>query len=200
MRNRIVMLKHEAKPFNDRAGDALAKRGYRIDWRTPFDDGKPLGDPDNDIAGTIVYGGPYCVADATKTPFMQDELRWMEACMNADVPVLGFCQGAQMIAHILGANVGPGHHGQYEFGYYPIFPTDHGRGFIPDDLYVAQAHFHTFEIPRGAVHLARSALYENQAFSYGKNVFGLQFHAEITIAGFNRWQDEHWGDEYFGKP
>lgn len=199
MRDRIVMLKHEVEPFNDRAGDALAKRGYIIDWRTPFDDGKPIGALDDDVAGTIVYGGPYRVADAPSLPFYRDELRWMEDCMKADVPVLGFCQGAQMIAHILGAAVGPAAHGHYEFGYYPVFPTAQGMAFIPAGLHVAQAHFHTFDIPRGAVHLARSALFENQAFSYGDNVFGLQFHAEITRDGFSRWQDEHWG-EYYGKP
>lgn len=199
MRNRVVMLKHEVAPFNDRAGDALAKHGYVIDWRTPFNDGKPIGALDDDVAGTIVYGGPYCVDDAPSFPFMRDELRWMEDCMNAGIPVLGFCQGAQMIAHILGAAVGPAEHGQYEFGYYPLFPTKQGSAFVPDGLYVAQAHFHTFDIPRDAIHLAKSNLYENQAFSYGENVVGLQFHAEITRAGFKRWQDEHWG-EYFGKP
>ena len=200
MRNRIVMLKHETAPFNDRAGDELERRGYKIDWRTPFDDGKPLGNISDDVAGTLIYGGPYCITDVPHMAFMQDELRWIENCMKANVPVLGFCQGAQMIAHILGAAVGPGTNGQYEFGYYPLSPTKQGQGFIPEGLYVTQAHFHTFDIPTGATHLARSALYENQAFSYGTSIFGFQFHAEITPAGFARWQDEHWGDNYFGKP
>ena len=42
--------------------------------------------------------------------------------------------------------------------------------------------------PKGAVHLARSKGFENQAFQYGKNVFGLQYHPECTIEGFRRWQ------------
>ena len=196
----IVMLKHESAPFNDRAGDELTRLGYQIEWRTPFADGRPLGLPDEAVAGTIIYGGPYCVADAPDLPFLADEMRWIEACMATDMPVIGFCQGAQMIAAIAGAWVGLGDHDQHEFGYYPIYPTAQAGNFLTAPLHVTQAHFHTFGIPSGATHLARSDLYENQAFLLGNRIYGFQFHAEITIQGFQRWQDEFWGDDFYGQP
>ena len=59
---------------------------------------------------------------------------------------------------------------------------------MPGPLHLFQAHFHTFDLPKGAVHLAQSDAFPNQAFRLGKNVYGVQFHAEVTIEGFQRWQ------------
>ena len=55
-------------------------------------------------------------------------------------------------------------------------------------MWATQSHFHTFGIPAGAVHLASSELFPNQAFRHGERVYALQFHAEVTIEGFRRWQ------------
>ena len=57
---------------------------------------------------------------------------------------------------------------------------------------VTQAHFHTFDLPDGAVRLAGNANYENQAFRWGDKVYGLQFHPEVTIEGFRHWQCQKW--------
>ena len=55
---------------------------------------------------------------------------------------------------------------------------------------MTQAHFHTFAIPDSAERLASSELFENQAFRYGRNVYGLQFHPEVTVETFSKWQSE----------
>ena len=55
-------------------------------------------------------------------------------------------------------------------------------------MHVAQSHFHTFGLPAGARHLAGSDSFANQAFRYGAKVYALQFHPEVTIEGFRRWQ------------
>ena len=68
-------------------------------------------------------------------------------------------------------------------------PTEAGRAHFPASLVVSQSHYHEFQIPETAQHLARSEMYENQAFSYGDKVFGFQFHPEVTRRGFRRWQD-----------
>ena len=200
MSHRIVLVTHNRTRKDDRAADQLAALGYTLDWKTPSD-GDALGEFTDDVAGTVVYGGKYCVSDIPALPFMQQEIRWLEACMKAGVPVLGACQGAQMIAHILGADVGPNPDAGYEFGYYRITPTSDGKGFLPaEGLHVTQAHFHEFQLPAGAVHLARSEQFENQAFRYASNVYGFQFHAEVTRTQFERWQNGSWGQEMYNMP
>ena len=107
-------------------------------------------------------------------------------------------QGAQSIAHVLGARCGPKQGEPHEFGYYPIRPTEAGKRFFPEELHVCQSHFHEFAIPDGAERLASSVVFPNQAMRYGATTFGFQFHPEVTRAGFRRWQDRDWAA--FGKP
>jgi GMP synthase (glutamine-hydrolysing) len=191
MRQRIVLIAH-AKPLNDdRASDQVARLGYEPDWRVPCE-GDALGPVSDDVAGTIVFGGKYCISDIPELPFMQAEIDWIEACLAAGLPMLGICQGAQMIAHALGAAVGPGPGDLHEFGFYEVSPTPEGRDFLPRPMHMTQAHFHTFDIPQGAVHLAGSTLYPNQAFRWGDKVYGMQFHPEVTPQGFARWQQQDW--------
>ena len=203
MAQRVVLITHSRDEHiarDDRASDQLKQLGFELDWRLPCE-GDALDVVTDDVAGTVVYGGKYCVADLPELAFLRAEIEWLEACMKAGLPVLGACQGAQMIAHILGAAVGPKDGAGYEFGYYHVTPTDSGRGFIPEEgLHLTQAHFHEFQIPVGAVHLARSERYDNQAFRYGDNVYGFQFHAEVTRPQFTRWQNGSWGQQMFDQP
>lgn len=188
MTKRIVLVTHATPSRDDRASDHLARLGYELDWRTPCD-GDKMGLPDASVAGTIVYGGMYCISEVPDRPFLQDEIIWLRACMDRGLPTLGICQGAQMIAHILGAEVGPPDQPRHEFGYYQVTPTREGQDFLPQPLHMAQHHFHEFQIPDGAVRLAGSDLYDNQAFRWGERVYGVQFHPEVTPKGFTRWQD-----------
>ena len=118
--------------------------------------------------------------------------------MRRELPTLGICQGAQQIAHLLGAECGPREGEPHEFGYYPIRPTEAGRALFPDPLIVAQSHYHEFGLPEGAELLATSELFPRQAFRYGERTYGFQFHAEVTRAGFTRWQSQL--AHHYGKP
>lgn len=188
MRNRVVLIRHGDDPPDDRVFTYLVTRGFTPDLRKPFA-GQALGDVGEDVAGTVIYGCPYNVFDVDEHPFLREEYRWIEACLGADVPMLGICQGAQQIAYHLGARVGPKPDGVCEFGYYPLYPTAEARDFMPGPMRVTQSHFHGFDLPAGGERLASSDRFENQAFRYGRNAYGFQFHAEVTIEGFRRWQN-----------
>ena len=191
MTKRVVLIKHEDSPRDDRASTWLAEQGFELDWRSPYA-GDGLDAPDDSVAGTILYGGPQGIPEREDHPFLADEVRWVERCIAKDIPALGLCLGGQIIAHALGAEVGPGRKGFHEFGYYRISPTKAGRSFLPSEIYVTQAHFHEFDVPAGAVLLAYSELYGRQAFRYGDTTYAFQFHPEVTLAGFRRWQDADW--------
>ncbi|MEX0302050.1 MAG: glutamine amidotransferase [Leisingera sp.] len=194
---RVQLVRHGDEPADDRVVSWLTAAGYEIDSRKPFA-GDLLGDPGDYLAGTVIYGGLYNVYETGKHPFLREEYRWIEACLDADVPMLGICQGAQMIAYHLGAWAGPREDETFEFGYYPIEPSGDASGFLDARLWFTQAHFHTFDLPEGAVRLAGNGNYKNQAFRWGEKVFGFQFHPEVTIEGFRRWQKQKWN--VYGRP
>lgn len=193
----LVLVRHGDDPPDDRAVTFAVTRGFTPLILRPFR-GEALPASAMGIAGSVIYGGPFNVFEEDRHPFLNAEADWIRACMAEDVPLLGICQGAQQIARVMGAHVGPPESGVHEFGYYPVSPTPEGRDFLPETLHMAQAHFHTFALPQGAVHLASSPLYPNQAFRIGARTFGLQFHAECTIEGFRRWQSRPWAA--YGKP
>lgn len=197
MKRDLVLVRHGDDPPDDRVVTFAVEHGFNPVLRKPFK-GDALGDPGPEVAGTVIYGGPFNVFDEHLHPFLRDEARWIKGCMDCGVPILGLCQGAQQIARLLGAEVGPMPGEPHEFGYYPILPTDQADDFLPGPLHMVQAHFHTFAIPEGAVHLATSPLFANQAFRFGENVYGFQFHPEVTIEGFRRWQNRPWAA--WGKP
>jgi len=60
-------------------------------------------------------------------------------------------------------------------------------GPAPTPLPCVHWHGDTFSLPPGAVHLARSDAYENQAFRVGTRAYGLQFHVEVTGALVAHW-------------
>ena len=115
------------------------------------------------------------------------------AAIDEAVPILGVCLGAQLIANTLGTVV---YHGRVkEIGWSPVSITPHGQldsllGYLPETATVFQWHGDGFDLPAGAIRLASSVNYENQAFRLGRNIYGLQFHLEVTPRMVARWVDE----------
>lgn len=186
---RVVLVSHHDEVRNNRVLDFFRANGVPADIRRPFK-GDALGSPDGSVIASVVFGGPFNVFDETQYPFLHDEHAWIEACMKRDIPLLGICQGAQSIARVLGAAVGPKPDGSCEFGYYDIMSTPAGQPFFPERLVVTQAHYHEFAVPGGAELLATGRAFCQQAFRYGRNTFAFQFHADVTKAEFRRWQVE----------
>ncbi len=143
----------------------MAARGYAFE-RIALWDGDALPDPAS-LDLLVIMGGPMNVDEESAYPWLQAEKRWLQSVLAGDVRVLGVCLGAQLIARALGARVfrGP----VQEVGWFPV-------------TRVAGVRHHTFELPAGAVHLASSALYAQQAFAVGDRVVGLQCHLETTPA------------------
>lgn len=199
MDKRLLCIRHGDGPMDDRITTWCGANAVRLDVRRPWQ-GDTAGEVTEDLAGVVVYGGNYNAYDTDLHPFLNDEYRMIDAAMRADIPLLGLCQGAQMIAHHMGAWAGAPAHGNHEFGWYKVTPTDAGRDVFATAMHFTQAHFHTFDLPSGARHLARSALFENQAFAVGDRVMGFQFHPEQTVTGFMRWQDRGEGWGRYGEP
>ena len=123
------------------------------------------------------------VNDEADYPWLAAEKRFIGEAVRAGKSVLGVCLGAQFIASAMGAPVYPNH--TREIGWFPIEAVPHSEpGAFPFPAASIAFHWHgeTFDLPPGAIHLARSAACENQAFQLGPCVIGLQFHLETTPA------------------
>jgi GMP synthase (glutamine-hydrolysing) len=145
----------------------------------------------------VILGGPISVNDAAMFPFIEAEINLLKQRIAADKPTLGICLGAQLIAHALGASVYPGE--AKEIGWYDLLLTTAGEQSALRYLnaeHCSMLHWHgeTFDLPDGAVLLASSEAYKNQAFSYGDKVLALQFHPEITQRSMEKWFIGHVGE------
>jgi len=170
------------------------------DYRTEYleagvDDLRTINPTPSDLL--IILGGPIGADEEGLYPFLKDELHLLDHALSQSVPILGICLGAQLIARALGAPIKS--MPEKEIGFGPIQLSDAGRagslGLIEDaGGHVLHWHGDTFDLPRGAEHLASSPLATNQAFSFEQNVLALQFHLEMDPAKFERWLIGHTGE------
>lgn len=181
----ILMIVHQESSDPGRIGEMLRARSYRLDIRRPCL-GQELPATMRDHAGCVVFGGPMSAND-DQLDFIRKELDFIPRAIASGKPYLGVCLGAQLMARAGGAKVGPHPDGWHEIGYYPVKATSKGRDLFPAALHIFQWHGEGFDLPRGAVRLASTGWFPNQAMRVGDNAFGLQFHPEVTGAMMQRW-------------
>lgn len=129
----------------------------------------------------VVMGGPMSVNDEEQYPWLVAEKQFIRTAIAAGTPVLGICLGAQLIASALGTRIYPNK--VKEIGWLPVqgISTDDASIFrFPAVETVFHWHGETFDLPPGAIRIAKSEACDNQAFQVGKSVIGLQFHLETT--------------------
>ncbi|TCT10563.1 GMP synthase (glutamine-hydrolysing) [Tepidamorphus gemmatus] len=180
----ILIVLHQETSTPGRIGQILAARGYALDIRRPVL-GDPLPETMDGHAGAIIFGGPMSAND--DLDYIRREIDWINIPLKEQAPFLGICLGAQQMVRTLGGKVEPHRDGCAEVGYYPIYPTPEGRSLGPWPHMVYQWHREGFEVPRGARLLATGDMFRNQAIAVGPCAYGIQFHAELTLAMMHRW-------------
>jgi GMP synthase-like glutamine amidotransferase len=136
-----------------------------------------------DMDWLIIMGGPMGVYEEDKFPWLKAEKNFIKKAIENNKVILGICLGAQLIAEALGAKVFANKY--KEIGWFNIKATEEAKknalfDFFPEETVVFHWHGDTFDLPRGAVHIAESEVCKNQAFIYNQQVIGLQFHIEMT--------------------
>jgi GMP synthase-like glutamine amidotransferase len=159
----------------------LTERGANIRY-TRFFERNPLPDL-GAVDLLVVMGGPMSVNDEANFPWLKLEKQTIREAVARDIRVLGVCLGAQLIANALKSRVYP--NPVKEIGWFPIQGVHEGEDTFrfPSQCTVLHWHAETFDLPGGAVKLARSLGCENQAFQLKRHVIGLQFHLEMTTDG-----------------
>ncbi len=187
--SRILVFQHVAAEPLGTLDPLIRRRGHRIRFvnfeRQP--DARPSMDR---YRGLVVLGGPMNVDEQASRPHLRTELEVIGQALEQGKPVLGICLGAQLLAHALGAPVlrNP----RPEIGWYELESNAAGQADpvvsgLGARSPVFQWHSRTFAMPHGAEHLASTRDCAHQAFRYGGNAYGFQFHPEVDQALIERW-------------
>ena len=148
----------------------------------------------DDFTHLVILGGPMNVNEEDRYPFLKDEDLFIKEAIQRGKRILGICLGAQLIAKVLGAKVFKAP--VKEIGWYDVSLTRIGSidplfSQLPKTFSVFQWHEDTFEIPHNAILIATSSPVPYQAFRYGENTYGLQFHLEVTEEMIQEWMENY---------
>lgn len=148
--------------------------------------GQPLP-AHSEVAGAVVMGGPMNVDQLDRFPALAAEREWLAEAVHRDLPVLGICLGAQLLARALGAEVRPGEGKEVGFAPVEVFDAEDPvlGGFAPG-AEVLHWHGDVLDLPAGATRLASSSQTANQAFRLG-SAWGVLFHPEADFALLEAW-------------
>jgi GMP synthase-like glutamine amidotransferase len=185
---RALVLQHIACEPPGVYAEVMQERG----WRTMTCEVDEVGEVPalRTFDAIVAMGGPMSVNDEVELPWLTAEKGLIAAAVADGVPYFGTCLGVQLLASSLGAKVYAG--ARPEVGILPVELTDEGRvdpvlGDLDGELLTLQWHGDTFDLPVGAVRLASSSAYQNQAFRYGSSAYGVQFHVEVSAEMAEEW-------------
>ena len=182
----LLVIRHAPWEGPHRIGDAFADVPCQV---VDVLEGDRLPDPAT-VAGAVVMGGPMSISDTSRHPDLARERAWIERALSQELPLLGVCLGSQLIADVLGAPVAPAP--GPEIGWAPVTVVVDDDPLVgPLAPHTAVLHWHgeQFDVPPGAMLLARSEQTACQAFRHG-SAWGLLFHAEADAALVERWLAE----------
>ncbi len=189
----ILFIKHVDIEGPETLGAFFEKKGYSLSVVALHRrDILPIGF--KDVDAVISLGGPMNVYEEAAYPFLRDENLFIQKVLKMNIPFLGICLGAQLLAKAAGGSVvgAP----EEEIGWSDITLTPKGLGDplfrgLPRVMEVYQWHGDMCRIPLGGLHLAASKKCLAQAFRVGEKAYGLQFHAEITDKSIDEWSKDY---------
>lgn len=175
---RIHYLQHVSHEGLGYIGEWAEQNNHQV-TSTKLYEGEPFPEM-SDFDLLIVMGGPMSVHDDDKIPWLQDEKSFVVHAIADGKKVLGICLGAQLVAHLLSAEIKKSPH--TEIGWFPVKKTSQHSMFtnLPDEFIAFHWHGEMFDIPAGAERIFGSEGCDNQGFIYYDEIVGFQFHFEAT--------------------
>ncbi len=192
---RALAIVHETDTGPGVFAEAALARGVTIDRWLISHEAAPPADP-NRYDAVMVFGGSQNADQVAQHRWLETEHAVLERLLEREVPVLGVCLGAQLLAQAAGGTVRPAT--RPEIGWREVRITDEAQddpvlGALGPSFSALEWHSYEFLLPPGATALARSEACL-QACRIGERAWGIQFHAEVTLADYESWID-HYRDD-----
>ncbi len=151
-----------------------------------IDEGAKLPKEARSYAGLVFMGGPMSANDPL--PWVPKVLDLMRNAVRNDIPLLGHCLGAQLMARALGGEVRSSTCREIGWGEVQVQDNAVASEWFGDLAGFDAFHWHgeTFSIPPGGTRVLSNTLCANQAFALGKHI-GLQCHLEMTEELVRLW-------------
>ncbi|OGX39098.1 MAG: hypothetical protein A3G91_05685 [Omnitrophica WOR_2 bacterium RIFCSPLOWO2_12_FULL_50_9] len=189
----IIFVKNISLEGPETLGIFFQRKGYQT-REIDLQRGDPLPAGFKDVEALVVLGGPMNVYEEDKYPYLKEEDALIKSALAQEIPYMGICLGAQLLAKACGARVGRSP--QEEIGFSTIRLTKGGKTDplfkgLEEEVGVFQWHGDMFEIPEGCQLLASSEGCPHQAFRAGPCAYGLQFHVEVTDKSIREWMDAY---------
>src|SRR6185369_13447209 len=195
MSRKVLAFRHVPFEHSGLIGEALESHDIVCEYADLYRD--RVRPKIRDADALLIMGGPMSAND--DLPYIRQELDLIGDAVSLGKPILGVCLGAQLIAKALGARVYA--NDVKEIGWYPVYWTpaasrDPLLSGLDNPETVFHWHGETFDLPSGAELLAYSDACRHQAYRVEKNIYGLQFHLEVTPEMIADWcsQDANYGD------
>ena len=177
--------------FTGHAGTVLRAAGAELDERRLMD-GEPLP-AQEEVDAIVALGGDQSVRDVASDPLLTAEAALLRDAVEAGVPVLGVCLGAQLLAHALGGSVDRLPKRMVEWAPVTVLEAAAGDpvfGALPEGAMALHWNEDGFEPPPGAVETLARVGAGAEAFRYGDRAWGVQFHPEVDAPGLEGWYAE----------
>lgn len=185
---RVLAIVHQTDAGPGVFADAIRDAGAElVAWLLPQAE-RPPGDPLSYDA-VLSFGGAMHPDQEGEHPWLAREKSLLADLLEHEVPLLGVCLGAELLAEAAGA---PARRSQVpEVGWYEVQTTAHaGRdpllGPLAPRFEALEWHGYEVPLPARATPLAHSAACL-QAYRVGPSTWGIQFHAEVTLGDFESW-------------
>jgi GMP synthase-like glutamine amidotransferase len=179
---------HGSEARTELFAPVVQERGHELyEWSVAW--GSPPPRPLDDFGAVLVFGGAMHADQDEQHPWLRDETMLLQELLDRHVPMLGVCLGAQLLARAAHAPVWALEEpeiGWYEVELTPEAAEDPVLGTLPERFDAFEWHYYTYDMPAGAVELARSASC-TQAFRLGECVWGVQFHPEVIEEQVHGW-------------
>lgn len=161
--------------FGSQYTQLIARRVRELNVYSEIHPFNHIPEIDSTVKGIILSGSPFSVRDNASPRVDLDML-------TANVPLLGICYGAQLLAHEKGGDVQPSNHREYGRAHLQFAEKNPLFDGMDSGSVVWMSHADTITAPpKDAVLIANTDSIPVAAYQLkDKQVWGIQFHPEVT--------------------